>query len=62
VDFRVAKTFRLRPARLRGQFDLYNMLNGNAITNYNNRYGPNWLQAVAIQPGRLGKFSVQLTF
>ena len=62
VDFRIAKTFKIDQSQLRGQFDLFNMLNGNAITSYNSTYGPNWLHPLAIQPGLLAKFSVQLTF
>jgi len=34
-------------ARLRGQLDLFNLLNGNTITSYNARYGAAWPQAVA---------------
>jgi hypothetical protein len=62
VDFRIGKVFSIGQARLRGQLDLFNLLNGNTITSYNARYGPAWPQAVAIQPGRQGRVSVQLTF
>jgi hypothetical protein len=65
VDLRLSKIFRLGPRRLEGMFDLYNLLNQNAIVQVNNTYGTNgaaWLVPQRILPARLIKFGVQVNF
>ena len=43
-------------------FDIFNLLNGNAVTRENPGYGSSWLNAQVIQPGRLAKFAFQFDF
>jgi hypothetical protein len=63
VDLRVAKNFRFSASRrAQAQLDLYNALNGNAVTSQNNTYGTAWQQPVGILPGRIVKFGVQINF
>jgi hypothetical protein len=62
VDLRFTKVFKMGSRRLNANFDMYNALNGNAVQVVVNTYGPNWQQPSAILPGRLFKFSGQLTF
>jgi len=71
LDLRLSKLLNVGPkARLRANFDVYNVLNGSAILGVNNSYGSLWLQPAAqlnlevdsILPGRLVQFSGELTF
>ena len=62
LDVRLSKLFRLGGARLRGNFDLYNALNTNAVLAVNSTYGPNWLRPTQILDAALMKFSVQVDF
>ncbi len=66
IDLRVAKTFTFfGSSRWQGQFDVYNMLNGNAVLTSNNSYGTNgasWKVPSSILPARLLKFGLQVTF
>lgn len=62
VDLRFSKIFRVGRARVQGNLDIYNALNGSAILTLNTRYGPTWLQPTAILGGRLFEFSAQLDF
>ena len=43
-------------------FDLFNLLNANAVTEEDLNFGPNYLRPTAIMPGRLAKFAFQLDF
>ena len=47
---------------MRGNFDIYNILNETAVLSDNLGYGSQWLTPFQILPGRLLKFSVQLDF
>jgi hypothetical protein len=50
---------------MKAMIDLYNALNTNVITAYNNTYGTNgaaWLTPVAILPARLVKIGIQFDF
>ncbi len=38
------------------------VFNGNAVTKEDRNFGPNYLNATAIMPGRLAKFAFQLNF
>ena len=40
--------------------DLYNALNANPVTTYNQTFGPRWLTPTQIMPARFAKFSVQV--
>ena len=65
LDLRVVKVFRLGKARTALNFDLYNALNGNAVTVVNLNYsgtGTGWLRPQGILPARLFKVSVQLDY
>jgi len=63
VDVRVSKEVRVRQRlRVQGQFDLYNLLNDNAVIRQNNTYGSRWQAPTAVTLGRLAKFGVLLRF
>ena len=62
VDFRVAKTFTVNRARIRGMVDLYNLFNASSVLILNNRYGPAWQQPFVILAGRFVKFGAQVDF
>jgi hypothetical protein len=63
LDARVTKIFTLRPrTRLRANLDVYNLFNAADVLSVQNRYGPNWLQAINILAGRMFKVSAQLDF
>jgi hypothetical protein len=47
---------------VRGNFDIYNMLNGAAILSENAGYGLQWLVPYETLGGRLFKFSAQFEF
>jgi hypothetical protein len=62
LDLRVTRRVRLGGATLRGNFDIYNVLNGASILSMNAGYGNNWLVPYEIMGGRLVKFSGQIEF
>ena len=62
LDLRLTRTFRFGRNRLRGNFDLYNVLNANSILGINTRYGPSWQQPTSVLDARLIKLSAQLSF
>jgi hypothetical protein len=65
VDLRVAKIFRAGAYRMKGMVDIFNVTNGNTITNVNNTYGTtgaSWLVPTAISLARLVKVGVQVDF
>jgi hypothetical protein len=62
LDARVSKTFPLARFRTQAWVDVYNILNANPILTYNTTYGPAWLTAQAVMPGRLFKFGFQFDF
>ncbi len=67
VDLRFAKMTTLGDgARLRAMFDIYNVLNANAVTSEQVSLAaagdPGWLAPQAIMPGRLAKFAFQIDF
>ncbi len=43
-------------------FDLFNLLNANAVTREQPGFGPGYLQPQVIMPGRLAKFAFQFDF
>jgi hypothetical protein len=59
VDLRVTKLLRVRGARLKAMFDLYNALNDNTVLRQQNTFVPNWQQPLAIMPARLAKIAFQ---
>jgi hypothetical protein len=63
VDVRGIKEFSVHAqTRIQLQFDVYNLLNSNAVIALNNTYGANWQQPLAVLAGRLFKFGVLLKF
>ena len=62
VDFAVSRDFRIGRARVRPQFDFFNALNSNAITQVNTKFGPNLLQPQSILNPRLIRFNVRVSF
>jgi hypothetical protein len=62
LDFRVAKVLRFATTRTNVGIDLYNALNANPVTSYNQTYGTAWLRPQAIMPARFVKLSVQIDF
>jgi hypothetical protein len=62
VDLRVAKIVTLRRTKLNLGVDVYNALNANPITAYNQTYGATWLAPQAILPSRFAKVSAQFDF
>ena len=62
VDLRFTRRFDIGKAKVRGNFDIYNLLNGSAILSENLGYGSQWLRPVQILGGRVFKFSAQLDF
>jgi hypothetical protein len=64
IDFRVAKIFRYGGTRAQVGFDLYNLMNVDVVTNYNQAFVPggSWLTPTALQPARYARISMQLDF
>ena len=64
IDLRIAKVFRFRGTRTQVGVDVYNLLNTDVVTLYNNGYSPTgaWLTPTAIQPARYARFNLQLDF
>jgi len=62
LDLRLTRRFRAGPTTLRGNFDIYNALNGASVLSMNAGYGTNWLAPYEIMGGRLFKFSGQIEF
>jgi hypothetical protein len=62
VDLRFTKRFQVERFTLRGNFDIYNVLNGSAILSENTGYGVQWLTPYETMGGRLFKFSTQFEF
>jgi hypothetical protein len=61
-DIRLTKKFRVAGGTLQGMFDIYNLLNANAVVAFNGTYGPNWLRPEQVLDGRLLKFGFQMEF
>ena len=62
LDLRFAKILRFGKTRSSINFDLYNSLNGNAVTSQNNTYGTAWQTPLSILDARLFKISAQFDF
>ena len=64
MDFRVAKIFRLGGRRAQVGLDLYNLMNVDVVTAYNQTFVPGgpWLTPTAIQPARYARISAQIDF
>ena len=69
LDMRIAKILRLSGTRAQLGFDVYNLLNNDVVTAYNNAYtaptagrGSVWLTPTAIQPARYVRLNLQFDF
>ena len=62
LDLRLTKILNFGGTRLRAMFDMYNLLNENAVLEENDSFDANWLSPRAILPGRLLKFAFQFYF
>lgn len=62
LDIRLAKVIQMGRARIQEMFDIYNVLNGNAVLGVNTRFGPTWLRPVSVQGARVFKFHALLDF
>jgi hypothetical protein len=65
IDMRVAKVLRFRGTRTQVGVDIYNVLNNDAVTLYNQAYSPTtttWLTPTAILPARYARFNMQIDF
>ena len=61
LDLRFGRTFRLGTKVIRGNLDIFNALNGNAVRSVNTSYAA-WLVPTAILDPRLFKISAQFDF
>ena len=66
VDLRLSRIFRAGKARVRGNFDLYNIMNASNVLNETTRYslpsGGAWQNVLQIMGGRLMRVGAQLDF
>ncbi len=63
IDMRVAKVFRFGRTRAQVGVDLYNLLNNDAVTAYNNGYSTaSWLTPTTILAARYARVNMQLDF
>ena len=69
IDMRIAKILRFRGTRAQFGVDVYNLLNTDVVTDYNQGYtaptatsGSIWLTPNAILPARYVRLNMQLDF
>jgi hypothetical protein len=62
TDVRFTRIFKIRRARVEGNFDIYNLFNSSSILSTNTRFGSSWLQPTQVLGARLFKFVFQATF
>ena len=69
MDLRIAKILRIRGTRAQVGMDVYNLLNTDVVTAYNQGYsaptatqGSIWLTPTAILPARYVRLNVQIDF
>ena len=64
IDLRVAKILRFGQTRAQFGVDIYNLLNTDVVTQYNNGYNPTgaWLTPTAILPARYVRLNLQFDF
>jgi hypothetical protein len=62
LDLRLGKILRFGSSRTSVNFDMFNVLNANAVLTENFAYGPVWRQPLSILGARLIKFSVNVDF
>jgi hypothetical protein len=62
LDLRLTRSFSASRAKIHANLDLYNALNMSPVLSMVTAYGPRWLDAVQILPGRLLKFGFRVDF
>jgi hypothetical protein len=64
IDFRVAKILRFGGRRAQVGMDIYNLMNADMVTSYNQTFVPGgpWLAPTALQPARYARFSMEFDF
>ena len=65
VDLRLSRLFQLGSRRLRGDVDIYNLLNASSVLNMNTTYSPPggvWKDVTQILGGRLVRLGMQFEF
>jgi hypothetical protein len=62
IDMRFTKSIRVGRTSLKGNLDLYNLVNDNTVLAANPTYGPAWLQPLQAHGGRLFKFGGEVSF
>ena len=62
IDLRLTKIFRFGRGKLRGNFDLYNVMNARTILGVNSTYGAQWRRPSSVLGGRMWKFDGQVDF
>ena len=64
IDMRIAKIVRFGRTRAQFGVDVYNLLNTDVVTGYNNGYSPTgaWLTPTTIQPARYARLNMELNF
>jgi hypothetical protein len=62
LDFRLSKHLNMGRARVRANFDIYNLFNAAPVLAENFTYGSSWLKPTSVLLGRLFKFGAQMDF
>ena len=64
IDFRVAKILRYGRTRTQIGIDVYNLMNTDVVTGYNQTFSPptSWLTPTASAPARYARISAQVDF
>jgi hypothetical protein len=64
IDFRIAKILRYGGTRTQVGVDIYNLMNADTVTGFNQRFvaGGNWLTPTSITPARYARISAQVDF
>ena len=63
LDLRIARVIDFGlGGNVRASFDVYNLLNANAVSREQQSLGPTYLMPIGLQPGRLIKLSFQYNF
>ena len=64
IDVRVAKVLRFGQTRTQVGVDVYNLMNTDAVTGFNNGYSPTgaWLTPTSIAPARYARINMQVDF
>jgi hypothetical protein len=64
IDLRIAKIIRFGKTRAQFGVDVYNLLNTDVVTGYNNGYSATgaWLTPTSIQPARYARLNLEVNF